>query len=258
VSFYPQIGNGVVAQFPFRRTRHWRAITNQLESGELITLADTAGGQAAWTLRYEELTNVEAEALSGLFASAKGQFGSFTFIDPMVNLLGWSENLTNAGWQAAELSIATGAADPLGTQRASTVSNPTEGPLALSQTPGISGDYVACFSAYVLASGAGTITLQRDGQQTTASVGPQWRRVWLSGTGTSGAAQSTFSLMLSAGQAIRVFGLQVEAQPAPSVYRLTGAAAGIYEETYFADDQLTMTSTGPGFSRATINLISRI
>ncbi len=49
-----------------------------------------------------------------------------------------------------------------------------------------------------------------------------------SGTGIAGAAQSTFSLAVPAGQTIDVFGVQVEAQPWPSVYRQTSAASGIY------------------------------
>ena len=258
MSFYPQIGSGVVTQFPFQRTRQWRAIANRMESGELIALPDTAGGQMAWALKYEGLTDAETEALSGLFTAAQGPFGSFTFIDPMANLLARSEDLTGAGWQSTELGIAASVADPLGTQRASVVSNSSPGTLTLSQTLRVSGDYVACFSAYVQASVTGTITMLRDNQQTVVKVGPQWSRIHVSGAGISGASQSTFSLVLAAGQTVNVFGLQVEAQPWPSVYKPTSAAAGIYEETYFADDELVITSTGLGFSRAAINLISRI
>jgi len=258
MSFYPQIGSGVVAQFPFARRRMWRAIINQLESGELITLADGAGGQVAWSLKYEDLTTTEAQAISGLFTASQGQFGSFTFIDPLANLLGWSEDLTKAGWQLGEMSSAADAADPLGTQRASAVTNSGAASQALTQTLGVSGDYVACFSAYVRASAATSVTMQRDGVQAVAAVGPRWTRVVVSGTGTAGAAQSTFSLVIPAGQTIEVWGMQAEAQPWPSVYKQTTAATGIYNETYFGDDELTVTSTGAGLSRASINLISRI
>jgi hypothetical protein len=211
-----------------------------------------------WRLRYEDLSDSEVSAISGLFTAAQGQFGSFTFIDPLANLLGWSETLGNGAWQSSELTITAGATDPLGTQRATTIANGSPGSLSISQTLGISGDYVACFSAYVKSSAAGAITLQRDSSNTSVTVGTQWTRVCLSGTGTAGAAQSSFSLLVAAGQTIQVFGLQVEAQPAPSVYKPTQAAAGIYEETYFADDELTVTSTAPGLSRAAVNLISRI
>lgn len=258
MSFYPQIGSGVVTQFPFARRRMWRAITNQLESGELITLPDAAGGQVEWSLQYEDLTTAEAQAIGDLFAASQGQFGLFTFIDPLANLLGWSEDFTQSGWQLGEMTTAAGAADPLGTQRASAVSNSGGASQPLSQTLGVSGDYVACFSAYVCAATATSVTMQRDTVQTLAVVGPQWKRVLVSGTGTAGAAQSTFSLVIPPGQTIDVWGMQVEAQPWPSVYKQTRAATGVYNETYFANDELTVTSTGQGFSRASIELISRI
>jgi hypothetical protein len=258
MSFYPQVGNGAVTQFPFARTRQWRAIANQMEGGELITLPDSSGGQIAWSLRYEDLSVTEASAIGGLFTASQGQFGSFTFIDPMANLLGWSEDFTKAGWQLGLLTPAAGIADPLGTTRASGLSNGTAGALQISQTLGVPGDYVACFSAYVRSASGATVTMQRDGLQTAGTVGAQWQRILASGSGTAGAAQSTFSIGIPAGQAIQVFGLQVEAQPAPSVYRATTAAAGIYEETYFANDELTVTSTGPGLSRTSIELISRV
>jgi hypothetical protein len=258
MSFYPQIGSGVVTQFPFRRTRQWRAIVNQLESGELITLPDLAGGQIGWSLKYEDISSTEAQAIGGLFNASQGKFGAFTFIDPMANLLGWSEDFTRAGWALGELGMTAGIADPLGTQRASTITNGSPGTLQLSQTLGISGDYVACFSAYVRADSSVSIAMQRDGLQAIAPAGPQWTRMLVSGTGSTGAAQTTFSIAIPAGQAVDVWGLQVEVQPWPSVYKLTAAAGGIYEETYFGDDQLTITSTGLGLSRASVNLISRI
>jgi hypothetical protein len=258
MSFYPQLGSGAVTQFPFRRTRQWRAITNQLESGEQIAVSDSAGGEMSWSLQYEDLTNSEVQAISDLFDQSQGQFGAFTFVDPMANLLGWSENLSNAAWQSTELSLAGGAPDPLGTQRATVISNYAAGPISFSQTLGISGDYVSCFSAYVRASSSQTIALQRDRQQTAITVTTQWKRIFLSGKGTPGAAQSTFSIVLAPGQEIGVFGLQAEAQPWPSAYKPTSAAAGIYEETYFAGAELTVTAKSMGLSRASINLISRI
>ena len=75
---------------------------------------------------------------------------------------------------------------------------------------------------------------------------------------SAGAAQSTFSIALPAGQTIDVWGLQVEAQPYPSAYKQTSAALGIYEETYFGDDELTITSTSLGLSSCEINLMSRV
>jgi hypothetical protein len=258
MSFYPQIGPGTITQFPIGRTRKWRVITSVLESGEQIVLPDAAAGQIEWGLSYVDLSDAETALVSGLFTASQGGFASFTFIDPLANLLGWSEDLSQPGWQAGLLTTASGIADPLGTKRAWAVANGSTGTQQLAQTLGLSGDYVACFSAYVRSNAAGSITMGRDGIQTVAAIGPQWARVYVSGPGTAGAAQSTFAISIAAGQTVEVFGTQVEVQPYPSLYRVTGSALGIYQETYFENDELTVTATDVGLSSFSIKLISRV
>jgi hypothetical protein len=258
MSFYPQIGQGTVSQFPLRRTRHWRAITNRLESGEQFILPDAAGGQIEWYLRYTDLSDGETASLNNLFSASFGGYGSFTFIDPLANLLGWSEDFSRLDWQLSLLTQSPGASDPKGTQRASSLANGTTGTPLLSQSLGVSGDYVTCFSVWAYSISPATITLQRDNSQITSPVGPQWTRIYLSGTGTAGAASSTYSIGIGPGQTVSVYGPQVEAQPFPSTYRQTDAALGIYEETYFGNDDLTVANTAPGLSSCSIKLISRV
>ena len=57
MSFYPQFGTGSVAQFPLRRSRKWRMILNELESGERVVLPDNPAGQIDWSLSYSDLTD---------------------------------------------------------------------------------------------------------------------------------------------------------------------------------------------------------
>jgi hypothetical protein len=258
VSFYPQVGAGAITQFPVSRTRKWRAIKSVLESGEQIMLRDPAGGQIEWSFSYTDLSDIEAKRVSDLFTTSQGSFASFTFVDPLANLLGWSEDLSRPDWQAGLLGKAGGIADPVGTGRAWAVSNGSAGTQQLSQTLGISGDYVACFSAYIRSDVAGAIVIARDRTQTVAAVGPRWARVYVSATGTPGAAQSAFAIAIAAGQTVHLWGMQVEAQPYPSLYRPTGSAAGIYEETCFGDDELIITSTGVGLSSLSVRLVSRV
>jgi hypothetical protein len=258
MSFFPQIGAGAVAQFPVTRSRRWRAIVNRMESGEVILLPDAPAGQIQWKLSYRDLTDAEVLSLTALFGASQGEFGAFTFIDPLANLLGWSENLSQPAWQAGLLQTTAGVTDPLGTQRAWSVTNASAGSQSLGQSPGVSGDYVACFSAWLRSNVANAVTLQRDETARSVAVGPVWQRAYVSGRGVAGAGQSTFSVALAAGQSIDVWGLQVEAQPYPSAYKSTTAALGIYEETCFGDSQLTITSTDVGLSSCEITLISRV
>jgi hypothetical protein len=129
---------------------------------------------------------------------------------------------------------------------------------ALQQSLGVPGSYVACFSAWLRSTNAGTIVLQRDATAATVKIGPVWQRFFVKATGANGAVQSVFALVLGSGQMVDVWGLQVEAQPWPAAYKQTSVPEGIYEETYFATDELKITSTSPGLSSCEIRLMSRV
>ncbi len=258
MNWFPQIGSGSLAQFPLQRKRQWRAITNVMESGELISLPDANGGQIEWKLSYQELTDAEAANLTSLFAASGGEAGSFGFVDPFANLLGWSEDLSQPGWQLGTLTATGGLSDPVGTTRAWTLQNASGAEQMLSQSLGVPGEYTICFSAYVRSDSAGSVGMLRDATRVDVPVGAQWRRVQISGAGVGGATASTFSLAVSAGSSVQVFGLQVEAQPWPSPYRPTGAAAGILEETRFSGGELAVVNTAPGLSACQVSLVSRI
>ncbi len=258
MSWFPQIGLGAIAQFPLTRTQIWRAITNDLESSEEIMLPDTPAAQVGWQLSFQDLTDEEAMNLSALFTASQGSYSAFTFIDPLANLFGWSEDFTQPNWQVGLLQTAAGVADPLGTQRASSISNTSPGTQAVQQSLGIPGAYVACFSLWLRSATAGTVILQRDNIQAAVAVGSAWTRQFVTGLGVSGATQSVFSITLAAGQTIDVFGLQAEAQPWPSAYKQTSSPLGIYGETYFGSDDLTVTSTSVGLSSCKVRLISRV
>jgi hypothetical protein len=258
VRYFPQVGRGSIAQFPLRRTRKWRSIANVLESGELIRLPDAAAGQIEWRLTVQELTDAETGALTAFFDGSQGKYGSFLFVDPMANLLAWSEDLSRPDWQPGLLQITAGKVDPLGTHRASSIHNASAGPQALQQTIGVPGDYVACFSLWMRSDTPAAVMMSRDATALGSQVGNGWKRFFLSGKGTPGAAASGFSVLLPAGTSIDVWGLQAEAQPYPSQYKQSATVAGIYEETRFADDELRTTSTGVGLSACEIVLASRV
>ena len=258
MNWFPQLASGAMAQYPLHRNRQWRAISNTLESGETIRLGDARGGAIAWRLCYQELTDAEVARLASFFQASRGEAGSFGFVDPFANLLGWSEDLSKSDWQKGLLAVSGGLTDPLGTQRAWTVQNANGAEQSLSQSLTIPGEYTVCFSAYVRSDSAVMVGIARDSKRVNVPAGPQWKRIQVSGPGSAGATASTFALALPAGGAVRVFGLQVEAQPWPSIYRSTVAAAGILEETRFEGGELKVVHTAPGLSACQVSLISRV
>jgi hypothetical protein len=258
MNWCPQIGAGSLAQLPLSRKSAWRSISNELESGEWIGLPDSPASHLEWRLSYRDLTDDEAARLKALFTASKGSAGSFGFADPLANLLAWSEDLSKPDWQAGLLSVTQGAADPLGTERAWTLVNGSAGLQSLTQTIGIPGEYVGCFSLWIRSSSPGIVLLRRDGAESAVSVASSWKQVYISAAGGPDTAHSTISLALTPGQSIDVWGLQFEAQPYASQYKATRESAGVYPNTYFAADELTMTSTGVGLTSCEITLISRI
>ena len=248
--WFPQLAGGSVAQFPLERVRRWRAISNELESGERISLPDSGGGSIGWRLSYQDLTGVETGLLQALFRDCGGKCKTFAFADPMANLLGWSEDLTRPDWQHGQLQLTASG-------RVWTLSNSSAGALAVSQSVGVPGGYVSCFSVWVRSVAPGLVTLRRDSLNQTYTAGPVWTRVRLSGTGVSLATQSTYSVEVPAGHVIEMSGPQVEAQPWSSQYKTARAPRGIYPETWFASDELKVTSVGPERSSCQIDLISK-
>ena len=257
MTYFPQTGAGSIAQFPVQRTRQWRWISNQMESGEMIMLPDAPASRIAWKLKYTDLTAAETVKFNALFAAAQGQYGSFLFVDPLANLLAWSEDFTRPDWQPGLLQISSGAKDALGTTRACAVVNPGQAEQSLTQTLNVPGDYVACLSVWARSDSSTSFALTRDGLRSNFALTTAWTRYSVSGAGVAGASNSVFSVVIGAGQTVQIFGPQVEAQPAASSYKQTSAAAGIYPETYFASDELPMTCTGPGLFALDIDLISR-
>jgi hypothetical protein len=240
------------------RTRSWRDISNTLENGQRISLPDYGTAEIVWDLAYEDLTDAEVAQITLLFQEVRGPVGSFLFVDPLANLLGWSEDLAKNEWQKGQLTVTPGLSDPPGSNRAWRISNPSPASQSLAQTLEVRGEYIACFSAWVRSASMAVVSIQRDGQQSTYAVGPAWKRIQVSGAGNSGQAESSFSIRLEPLQSLDVWGLQVEAQPAPSPYKVSAAATGIYPETRFIEPELTITSTGLGFSACRLRLRSRV
>jgi len=66
----------------------------------------------------------------------------------------------------------------------------------------------------------------------------------------------TFAAQLEAGASVDLFGMQAEAQLAPSDYRVTGANGGLYARARFGEDRLTVTAQGADVYDATIRIVN--
>lgn len=251
---YPQLPTGALAQFPVQRQRQVRTLVNTAADGTVIKLGDTGAATIEWQLKYAGLSDEELAALLQFFTAAEGSLNSFTFVDPTANLLAWSNDLTNVAWDGASFLSLTGSnADPAGGNNAWQVSNSGAAAQNLSQTLTAPGGFTYCLSVYAQASVPATFALIIGSNVYAQNVGPGWQRFTCTGTGDPSAASMNFGIELGAGAVVNVYGLQVEPQDSPSMYKVS-TTGGCYENARLRDDTLSFTTTDVNRHSATVNI----
>jgi hypothetical protein len=240
---YPQLGSGALSQYPVQKIRRARTVVNRAADGSTIKLADPAAEVTEWRLNYVDLCDEEAEAIRTFFEAMEGTLNGFTFLDPGGNLLAWSGQLDNAAWLADPLLNLTEAiTDPLGTFRAWRLTNSGGAEQAAGQTLAVAGEYQYCLSAYVRAATATSVTLTIGSQAVQRPVTTQWTRIAWTCNGDAEGTSVRFAIGIRAGDVVDVYGVQAEAQGAPSTYK-DNTRGGVYEDSHLAEDVLAITTT---------------
>jgi hypothetical protein len=248
--WFPQLSTGALSQYPVRKTRRTRTALTAGQNGDTVKLTDPDAEAIEWELRLTGLTDHEWASIESLFDDCEGGLKTFGFLDPFDNLLAYSEDLEAAVWRKdALLQIQPGMPDPTGGASATKLLNAGQTPQGLSQTLEVPANLNYCFSAYVRSGATTGIRLEQRsptrGLARDVTISPSWSRVRLSGNLHVDEQGVMFSIIVPAGGAVEVYGLQVEAQPAASEYRKTAGRGGVYPKARFADDELRLTSTGP-------------
>jgi hypothetical protein len=261
--YYPQLTTGAVSQFPIARNTDMRTVSNQLSSGVTIRMADSGSQKVQWRLKYSSLTDVERSSIESLFEAAQGQLNTFTFLDPMDNLLMWSEDWTQPVWTADPLlAVSAGVADPLGGSDGMQLTNTADTTQQIVQETSGPSNLLYCYSLYARSNVPATIQLvvTATGQTTFAAVttGATWTRVNTSGSLSVTQNGIGFGVQLPPGVQVDVFGAQVEAQPAVGLYKKNIDRGGVYANTRFSSDSLSFTATAPNQNSGQIDLISRL
>jgi len=252
---YPQLSTGALSQFPVQKKHRLRTVVNTAADGSVVKLADPNAETIAWQLRYAGLSDAELAALQQFFAAAEGSLNGFTFLDPAANLLAWSDRLDNAVWSFDPFLAKTGGiADPAGGANAWHLVNSGAAPQRVSQTLAAPGGTLFSFSAYVQSPGGATVTALIGTSPAVLAWATGWSRIEFTASGDSAAASMVFALELPAGAAVDVYGLQVEPQAAPSLYK-PSTTGGVYENARLAGDAFAFTTTAPNCHSATVNII---
>jgi hypothetical protein len=254
--YFRKIATGGSALYPVTRHSVQRTVVNALGDGRTDVFADPDAAMTAWELRAAGLTLAEWNAIEALFQATSGMWQTFTFLDPAGNLLAQSENFGATAWtNGALIQLTPGIADPLGTTRATRVVNAGQAVESVAQTLNVPGNFHYCLSAWARSAGGSSVTLAVANVTRVVALGPQWQRVFVAGNLGQATTAVSFSAQLPAGAAVDLFGMQAEAQLAPSDYKQTGVRGGLYSNARFASDQLTVTAQGTDVYDAVIRIV---
>jgi hypothetical protein len=255
---FPQLTTGAAALYPVTKQGLQRTVVNALSDGTTVVYADPDGAIAGWALRATGLTLTEWNAIENLFQQTAGMAGTFTFLDPVGNLLLQSENFSAGAWTTGALVQSTaGISDPFGTARATRLVNTGQASAGVTQILNVPGDFQYCLSVWVRSISGSAVTLAVANSSKSFTAGTQWKRVYSSSNpGQAGGTTVTFGVQLAAGGSVELFGVQAEAQLGPSDYKVTGAAGGVYPKARFGSDQITVTAQGTDVYDAVIQIVS--
>lgn len=259
---FPQLSTGSAAQYPIVRRRRTRSIVNETPGGGRVTFADTTAESLEWELALSGLTTQEWTAIEDLFQACGGRGSDFLLLDPLDNLLGWSEDLEAAAWAAGPMLERTaGRPDPLGSTRATRLVNTGQAPQRLTQILGAPSGFQYCLSVRIRSAVAGVakLVLATTGGEELRVVetGPEWSEVWLPAKLGGTEETITGGVELAPGASVDVFGMQLEAQAGPSAYKKTAGRGGVYAFARFSEDLLRSKAEGTDWHSAVIRITSR-
>lgn len=248
--FFPQLSTGALAQYPIRKARVGRTITNILPDGSVILYPDSSAALMAWHLSYTNLPPNDWAALQNHFSVCSGPVHAFTFIDPTDNMLASSSDPSGAPWQhPPPITFTPNAADPDGGTAAFTVTNTGQTAQEITQAFTVPSGYQYCFSLYATSVQPGTLSLLRRGSSqeelSETPIGPSWSRLVSSGRLSDSGTSFTAGISLAPGQQVTIFGPQLEPQILPSGYRPTTQRGGVYANAHWTDERMTVAAEAP-------------
>ena len=255
---FPQLTTGAAALYPVTKQGLQRTVVNALADGSTVVFADPDGAISGWTLRATGLTLAEWNAIETLFEQTAGMAETFTFLDPAGNLLLQSENFSAGVWAAGALvQLTAGIADPFGTSRATRLVNTSQAAAGVTQVLNVPGTFQYCLSVWVRSTSGSAVTLAVANSSKSLAAGTQWKRVYFtSNPEQADATTVAFGAQVAAGGSVELFGVQAEAQPGPSDYKITSATGGVYPKARFGSDQVTVTAQGTDVYDALIQIVS--
>ncbi len=254
---FPQLETGASALYPVKRTSIQRTVVNTLADGRTDVFADPSAAAAGWELHATGMTAAEWSAIEALFLATSGMWQTFTFLDPTGNMLEHSETFIAGVWtNGALIGLTPGIADPFGTTRATRAINSGSAAELIAQTLNVPGNFHYCLSVWARTAASSSVTLTIGGVAETFALNGTWQRISAAANLGTTATSVTFGAELAAGATVDLFGMQVDAQIAPSDYKMTETRGGVYSRARFGADRIAVTAQSSDVYDAVIRIVN--
>jgi hypothetical protein len=248
---FPVLLSQVHAQYPVSKLIEFHPLEVESGGGHLWRSASNGPAVRRWMLRFEDLTNEEAGALVALYEACAGGWRTFSFADPMSNLLRWSEDIRNDAWgKSAGLTITIssgGSEGPVEFLIVNTGATAGQVWQELDLAPGAA----ICFSCEAR---GGAMKLRACGTELVTAASGEWSRRFITVVSSGGVQR--VEIELEGGASVQVRRIQAEIQSAPSEYQGTYERGGIHAKTRFAENGLRIASVAPDRNVAEVVLES--
>jgi hypothetical protein len=262
MAYFPQLDGGTSVQLPLRYWRRFEAGLLEREDGGAIVVSGATRGEHGWDLQYRGLRGAEADRLVAFFSARQGRLLPFGFLDPVRNLLAWSEDLTKAHWQRdALIQVLSGAAGPAGMGTAQTVLNSGQAVQSVWQTLPVPGIYRFAMSVFLRSGAADVVRLwaENSGVRSWLAVEPgaSWGRFEFPVEPGGTEEITRFGMELEPGAAVEVFGVQLEPQGGAGPYKRSAARQGVYVQARFDMDEILLSAEGKDSFGARVRIVAR-
>lgn len=255
---FPQLGSGSAAQFPFSRQVRYRSVRNAPIGGPEIGYQDPYFEERRWRLSLSGLSDTEWTNIESLFVECGGRLLPFLFLEPGANLLRWSERLSDSSWATSgSITVHDDQADPDGQSHASRIIAGSSA--AIAQALAVPAHFAYAASCSLRTNHAGVSLSLQDGAGLTETVvatpDGAWHRYELPFRGNAGGESLEWRINFPANSEVDIYGPQLEAQQASSVYKQTTSRSGVFPTARFDHDLLPDRLTGPGSHSGEVTIV---
>ncbi|GEM_PF-1067923 len=247
---------------PLSREERFTSRVNRMPDYSELRAQDQSTPLSRWNLQFGPLTDAEATTLQSFYASCNGGYDSFAFLDPLDNLLQWSENFAQAPWQATTpsgLSIASGIADPLGGSAAQSLTNTSGAVNTISQALAVNPQGMTLTaSVWLIGSSAVTLRVSDGGSQsvsTILSLTGTWKRYSVTGVFAATGSQIVWSVDLPVGGSAEFFGAQLVVAPGPGAYARTTTVSGFHPNCCFDSQNFSHRVIAPSQNQVSVSIV---